>query len=38
MEINTREYHVHVDIIEITGRLEAFTVKDLRAEQDRPDG
>ena len=35
MEINTREYRIRVDIIEITGRLEAFTVKDLRTEQDR---
>jgi anti-sigma B factor antagonist len=34
MEITIHEYHVHVDIIEITGRLEAFTVKDLRSEQD----
>lgn len=35
MEITTREYHIHVDIIEISGRLEAFTVKDLRVEQDK---
>lgn len=35
MEITTREYHIHVDIIQISGRLEAFTVKDLRSEQDK---
>lgn len=35
MEITTHEYHLHVDIITITGRLEAFTVKDLRAEQEQ---
>jgi len=35
MEIKTRTYQVRVDIIEITGRLEAFTVKDLREVQNQ---
>ncbi|MEL6148079.1 MAG: STAS domain-containing protein [Chloroflexota bacterium] len=38
MEINTREHSEHilqVHILEITGRLEAFTVAALREEQER---
>jgi len=35
MEITTRTLHKRIDTIQIHGRLEAFTVKDLREEQER---
>jgi len=35
MEITTRTIQTRIDIVEIIGRLEAFTVKALREEQDR---
>lgn len=35
MEITTSTIHTRIDILGITGRLEAFTVKGLREELDR---
>lgn len=35
MEINTHEHIVRIQIIGVTGRLEAFTVAKFREEQDR---
>ncbi|MEQ8678063.1 MAG: STAS domain-containing protein [Aggregatilineales bacterium] len=35
MQIKTTQYTIRIDVIEITGRLEAFTVSDLRDEQTR---
>jgi anti-anti-sigma factor len=34
MQIQVREHVVHVHIISVTGRLEAFTVGSLRQQQD----
>ncbi len=35
MEISSQIIQIRIDVLTIGGRLEAFTVKDLREEQDR---
>ncbi len=35
MHINVRDYHIHIHIIELGGRLDAFTVGTLRDLQTR---